>query len=209
MIKYLTLQTGLMGANTYIVYNEGEKTAVVIDAGGDYDLISLSAFKQGLEIKALLLTHGHFDHMMGAGDFQKDGIPVYICQQEAHMLGEHRDNLARAFGVSYNGINADFTFRGGDVLTFGNLSFKVILTPGHTVGSCCFLCDNVCFSGDTLFCESVGRTDFPGGNHTMLMQSIKEKLFTLPDDTVVCPGHNEQTTISHEKMFNPYVGEGV
>ena len=206
-MKIHKITNGPLMQNCYVL--EKNKQAIVIDPGIETNKIIEFLEKNKLQAKSVLLTHGHFDHMMGAGDFQKDGIPVYICQQEAHMLGEHRDNLARAFGVSYNGINADFTFRGGDVLTFGNLSFKVILTPGHTVGSCCFLCDNVCFSGDTLFCESVGRTDFPGGSHTMLMQSIKEKLFTLPDDTVVCPGHNQQTTISHEKMFNPYVGEGV
>ena len=109
------------------------------------------------------------------------------------------------FGLPYTPISADFTFRGGDVLTYGKLSFKVILTPGHTIGSCCFLCDNVCFSGDTLFCESVGRTDFPTGSHAELISSIKKKLLSLPDETTVCPGHNEQTTIAHERLFNPYL----
>lgn len=205
MIKYETFFVGPMEACSYLVYNPECEEAVVVDAGGGFSTVSLRAAALGKKISAVLLTHGHFDHTIGAAEYQKRGIPVGISTADAHMLAVHRDNLARAFGLPYTPIIADFTFRGGDVLTYGSLSFKVILTPGHTIGSCCFLCDNVCFSGDTLFCESIGRTDFPTGSHAELISSITNKLLTLPDQTVVCPGHNEQTTIAHERLFNPYL----
>ena len=196
-----------MGVNNYLVYIPGKPDAVVIDAGGGCAEITARAKSMGLEIRAVLITHGHFDHTAGAKEYQQAGIRVGISTPDEYMLAVHRDNLARYLGFHYQPITADFTFRGGDELVFGDMKFKVILTPGHTVGSCCFLCDNVCFSGDTLFCESVGRTDFPTGSHAEILRSIREKLFVLPDDTAVCPGHNEPTTIGHEKKFNPYAAE--
>ena len=205
MIKYETFYVGPMDACSYLVYDDGGEEAVVIDAGGGYSTVSKCAHALNKKICAVLLTHGHFDHTLGAAEYQRAGIPVGISTADEHMLAVHRDNLARMFGLPYTPISADFTFRGGAVLTYGKLSFKVILTPGHTIGSCCFLCDNVCFSGDTLFCESVGRTDFPTGSHAELISSIKKKLLSLPDETTVCPGHNEQTTIAHERLFNPYL----
>ncbi len=206
-MKYHSFAVGPMGAMSYLVYGEGGTSAVVIDAGGDAQKIKSEADSRGLEIEAVLLTHGHFDHTLGAVDYQKMGIPVGICSVEEYMLSVHRDNLARYFGYRFPETKADFTFRGGDVLSYGSFSFKVILTPGHTAGSCCFLCDNACFSGDTLFLECVGRTDFPTGSHAELINSIKKKLLVLPDETLVLPGHEEQTTIGHERVFNPYLSE--
>ena len=205
-MKYETFSVGPLEACSYLVYSES-KTGVVIDAGGGFSSVSARAAALGVRIVAVLLTHGHFDHTMGAIDYQRAGIPVGISVGDEHMLAIHRDNLARYMGIEYQPISADFTFKGGDVLRYEDLSFKVILTPGHTIGSCCFLCDNVCFSGDTLFLESIGRTDFPTGSHRELISSIKNKLLCLPEKTVVCPGHNDQTTIGHEKIFNPYLTE--
>ncbi len=206
-MKYLTFAVGPMDSNSYLVYSESQSLAIVIDAGGGFENVTKKAKELGKEIAAVLLTHGHFDHTMAANLYRDAGISIGISAKDEYMLKIHRDNLARYFGVKRKEINADFTFNGGDELTFDTLVFKVISTPGHTAGSCCFLCDNVCFSGDTLFLESVGRTDFPMGSHGEIVKSITEKLYLLPDETIICPGHNEQTTIEHEKAFNPYTTE--
>lgn len=201
----------LMDANSYLVYDADSHDAVVIDACGDFDGITARAAELGLRINAVLLTHGHFDHTADVERYRAAGIPVGICKTEEYMLGSSPDNLAAAFGIRRRAERADFTFRGGDVLKFGTLTFAVLLTPGHTSGSCCFIlkgksADNACFSGDTLFFESVGRTDFPTGNHADLIRSIKEKLMSLDIDLPVCPGHGEETTIGHEREHNPYLG---
>ena len=203
-MKYETFFVGPMSACTYLVYGNDGK-AVIIDAGGDSQRVISRANELGVELCAVLLTHGHFDHTFGAIEYKNAGIPIGISSSDEYMLTGHRDNLGTAFGLQSPPCTPDFTFRGGDEFAFGELKFTVISTPGHTVGSCCFLCDNVCFSGDTLFLESVGRTDFPTGSHGELINSIKKKLLTLPECVVVCPGHDEQTTIGHEKTFNPYL----
>lgn len=208
-MKYETFPVGELESNSYLVYSEVSPSAVVIDAGGGCDTLIKRAKELNKKIEAVLLTHGHFDHTLAVADYIEAGVNIGISKKDEYMLSSHRDNLARYMGIVWNDVSADFTFSGGDKLEFGDLVFEVISTPGHTAGSCCFMCDNVCFSGDTLFLESVGRTDFPTGSHTEIVYSIRKKLLTLPEDTVVCPGHNEQTTIGHEKIFNPYVAEGI
>lgn len=204
MIKFSALAVGEMQSNTYIVYNDSSEECVVIDAGGDYSQVLAKVSELGKQITALLLTHGHVDHIAAAEEYRRGGAIVGISAQDAYMLKGHRDNLAEYVGVDLPPVTPDFTFGGGDKLALAGMEFTVISTPGHTAGSCCFLCDNVCFSGDTLFLESVGRTDFPTGDHAKLMHSLKEKLFTLSEGTIVCPGHEGQTSIGYEKKFNPY-----
>ena len=206
-MKYEVFTVGALDSNTYLVYEEKGGEAFVVDAGGGFEEVTERANSLGVKISAVLLTHGHFDHILDAEKYRAAGIRVGISARDEYMLTHHRDNLARYMGFKFGGAAADLTFSDGDVFTFGNLTVKVISTPGHTAGSCCFLCDNACFSGDTLFNGSVGRTDFPTGDHDTLMRSIKEKLMALPDDVIVLPGHDEPTTIGNERAYNPYFGE--
>ena len=207
-MNYEVFTVGPLEANSYLVYGETGGEAFVVDAGGGFEEVTARAASLGVKISAVLLTHGHFDHILDAEKYHAAGIRVGISAKDEYMLSDKRDNLARYMGFKYNAAKADFTFGNGDVLTFGNLSVTVISTPGHTVGSCCFLCDNVCFSGDTLFYHSIGRTDFPTGDHKTLIKSITENLMSLPSDTVVLSGHDEPTTIGEERLNNPYL-EGV
>ncbi len=192
---------GDLQVNCYIVSNG--KDAVVIDPGDDYEDIIKAA--QGKNIKAVLLTHGHFDHTGAVNKLQKDGAEVYVSRNEEYMLSDGYSCLAEPFGFAFNKIKADHVFNDGDIIEIANMTFKVILTPGHTTGSVCFLVDGILFSGDTLFQGSVGRWDFPGGDFEVLTSSIKEKLYALPEDTEVYAGHGRETTIGEEKMSNPFV----
>ncbi len=202
-MQYIVFSNGIFDSNVYLVYED--KDAVIIDAGVPAKEVLDEAGKLGLTVHSVLLTHGHIDHIAYAEEYRSAGIPVAINKREGHMLLPCRDNLAKYLGIKYFGSKADELFVGGDVLEFGKLKIKVILTPGHTSGSCCFYCDNACFTGDTLFAGAVGRTDFPTGNHSELISSIKEKLLSLPEDTVILPGHNGDTTLKAEKYGNAYI----
>ena len=137
--------------------------------------------------------------------FQKDGAKVYISKEDAKMLLDGYTSLAQPFGYPFTPIKADITFEDNDILDLINIKIQVILTPGHTTGSACFLIDNVLFSGDTLFKRSIGRTDFPGGDFETISHSIRNKLYVLKEETVVYSGHGEQTTIKEEKNLNMFV----
>lgn len=200
-MKITKISVGDLQVNCYIVSKGND--AVVIDAGDQYEKIIKAA--NGKNIKAVLLTHGHFDHTGAVKELQENGAKVYISKEEEYMLCDSYACLSAPFGFPFNEITADFTFSDGDILDIAGISFKVILTPGHTSGSACFLVDDILFSGDTLFYHSVGRTDFPGGDFEVISKSIKEKLFNLPENTKVYAGHGEDTTIADEKQFNPFV----
>ena len=195
------ISVGDLQVNCYIVSKGND--AVVIDAGDEYEKIINAA--KGKNIKAVLLTHGHFDHTGAVKELQKKGAKVYISKEEEYMLSDSYACLSLPFGFPFNEIKADFTFSDGDIFEIAGISFKVILTPGHTTGSACFLTDGILFSGDTLFYRSIGRTDFPGGDFEVISKSIKEKLYTLPPNIKVYAGHGEDTTIGEEKQFNPFV----
>ena len=194
-----TVITGDLQVNCYVVINNGE--AVVIDPGDDAQKIIDAAGAN--KIKAVLLTHGHFDHTGAAGILQKNGAEVYVSKNDAAMLADSYLNLSSPFGFPFKPVKNDRVYE--DELNIIGLSFKVIETPGHTVGSICLYSDGILFSGDTLFYGSIGRTDFPGGSFEVIAQSIRQKLQTLPDDTCVYAGHGEPTTIYNEKMTNPFV----
>ena len=200
---------GELESEVYLVYCDDSSDAVLIDAGGGYKRVSERAKALGKEIVAVFLTHGHVDHIVAAEKFRSGGAKIGVSEKDAHMLKKTGgDNLARFLGLPYGGAEFDFTFRGGEEFIFGGFALKVVATPGHTAGSCCFLCDNACFSGDTLFLESVGRTDLPTGNHADLIVSIKKLLTALPPETVIYPGHGESTTALYERNYNPYFSEG-
>ena len=192
---------GDLQVNCYIVSNGSD--AVVIDAGDEYDKIIKAA--NGKKIKAVLLTHGHFDHTGAVNKFKENGAEVYISKDEEYILSDSYSCLSAPFGFPFNEIKADATFSDGDILELFGINFKVILTPGHTTGSACFLVDGILFSGDTLFYRSIGRTDFPGGDFGVISESIKKKIYTLPENTRVLAGHGEETTVGEEKLANPFV----
>ena len=155
----------------------------------------------------ILLTHGHFDHIMAVKEVkEKYQIPVYACRQEEAMLAEPTVNMTAVYGRSCS-IKPDVLLDDGQIFEAAGFSIQMFHTPGHTKGSCCYYIEDegVLFSGDTLFCGSVGRTDFPGGSSAEIVRSLHKLVDALPEDTEVFPGHDTFTTIGYEKRYNPFV----
>ena len=198
-MKIYHLINGLLRVNTYFLVNENNQ-AVVIDCGENYKKVKQTESDCGFKIKAVLLTHAHFDHSGCAKKLQDDGAKVYISKKDAPKL-MNGDNLGGDFGRKFEYLTADYTFSDGDEIDVLGLKFKVLETPGHTDGSVCFMIDNALFTGDTLFYGSVGRTDFISGNRDDMVKSIK-KLFNLNGDFSVYPGHDEFTTLEFERKHN-------
>ena len=201
-MKLYHLRSGPLRVNTYFLVNDFNE-AVVIDSGENYKKVKQVESELGFKIKAVLLTHAHFDHAGNAKKLQNDGAKIYISKLDAPKLLNDL-NLSKDFGREFEYLTADYTFDDGQTLTVCGMNIKVILTPGHTDGSACFLVDNMLFTGDTLFLESVGRTDFPTGDRDELVNSVK-RLFNLDGDCIVYPGHEEFTTLSHERKYNAFV----
>lgn len=196
-----TVIVGDLGVNCYILTNDDK--AIVIDPGAEYNKIKEAL--NGKKVEAVLLTHGHFDHTGAVKQFQDNGAKVYVSKEDAKMLLDGYTSLAQPFGYPFTPIKADETFNDNDMIELIGLKIKVILTPGHTTGSACFLIDDILFSGDTLFNRSIGRTDFPGGDFQAISASIRNKLYVLDEDTPVFSGHGNKTTIKDEKCFNMFV----
>lgn len=192
--------------NGYFLYKEGSKDCIFVDPGAAGDKVVDRLKQEGLTIKYILLTHGHYDHILGL-EAMKDacGAPVYAHKDEEECLKNPGINLSEHLMKSVSAA-ADKYLNDGDELELCGMKFRVIHTPGHTQGGCCYFFyeDDVLISGDSLFQESIGRTDFPGGSMSTLIRCIKDKLFTLPDSTKVYPGHGPSTTIEYEKMYNPF-----
>lgn len=201
-----TFVVGAFGANCYIVGCEETKEAAIIDPGGDAGRILAYVRQRGLQVKSIINTHGHVDHMAANGPVKEGtAAPILIHRDDAPMLTSGARNLSLLAGVNVRSPEADRELEDGDVLTVGKLTLKVIHTPGHTPGGISLLCGDMVFTGDTLFAGSIGRSDFPGGSHETLIHSIKEKLLPLPDETVVLPGHGPRSTIGQEKDMNPFL----
>ena len=195
MINIKTLALGAYQTNTYLVWEETSPTCVVIDPGYEPDTILDEAKKLGKEITAVLLTHGHFDHVGGVKELAAEtGCPVYLHEAELSMPPQ-----MTAGPLFYTN-----TYGEGDFVEAAGLSFKVLHTPGHTPGSICLLCENAMFSGDTLFWGSCGRTDLPGGSWATIRKSLL-RLADLSGDYDVYPGHGDATTLSFERKMNPYM----
>lgn len=201
-MKLYHLCSGPLRVNTYFLVGENNR-AIVIDSGENYKKVKQVENEYGFKIEAVLLTHSHFDHAGNAKKLQDDGAKIYVSEKDAKKL-LNDDNLSKDFGREFMYLTADYTFNDGEELNLFGIKIKVIATPGHTDGSVCFLVENMLFTGDTLFLESVGRTDFKSGNRRDLVSSVR-KLFALNGDYTVYPGHEEFTTLSHEREFNRMV----
>ena len=202
-----SLAVGPLSVNCYIVGCETSHAGIVIDPGGDFELISKRVQKLGLTIGTIINTHGHFDHVGGNHQLlAASGARLLIHQADAPMLAMVA-HVATMYGMSgENSPQADEFLFDGMIITFGERQLKVLHTPGHTLGGCCLYFEDQgkVITGDTLFADSIGRTDLPGGSHDQLLESIRSKLFTLPDTVTAYPGHGPSTTIGHEKRCNPY-----
>jgi len=200
------LNMGLFKVNNYILFDEESKEIILIDAGGDFEMTKNAIDNFGGKLKCLLNTHAHMDHIAGNEEIRKHyNIPVYIHKDDEEQLKYFKDYL-QAVGMPDYATPTNITFFDNDAeFSLGNKKIKVIHTPGHTRGGVAYLIDDMLFCGDSLFYESIGRTDLFGGNHEELINSVKIKLLTLPENITVYPGHGINTTIQHEKKFNAYI----
>lgn len=214
----MTLQLQIMPVTAFrqncsLLWDDETRDAVLVDVGGDAEHLLAEIQQRSLKLNAIWLTHGHLDH---AG-----GVPMLLERQSVPVIGPHPDDrflldalpeTTAAYGFP---VCPTFTptrwLHEGDTLSVGNFAFDVLHIPGHTPGHVVFHCAaaNLLIAGDVLFYESIGRTDFPRSNHQDLLDNIRHKLFRLPNDTLVIPGHARTTTIGHEKQFNPYVSEAA
>ena len=205
-MRVKTCVLGAVSTNCYLVYNEGTKKAVIVDPADNTQFILNKCNELGITPEAILLTHGHFDHIMAAEDVRRSfHIKIYASETEDAMLSDSGLNLSGGWAGKQTSFHADVLLKDGDELELIGFRWKVIETPGHTTGSVCYYVpeEEVVFSGDTLFCESYGRTDLPTGSSSQMVSSLLDKVFALPDDTMAYPGHGDTTTIGYEKKNNP------
>jgi len=203
-IKRLIL--GPLETNCYIVYDKVSKEAAIFDPANDCDKIIAVINEEKLFPKYIVITHAHFDHISALDDLREAyDAKICISIDDKDALNNKNQCLCTYFGCEAPRSKADIIINDGDAIYLGDNKILFIKTPGHTIGSICAYFDNSLISGDTIFYESVGRTDLPGGNRAKLISSIKEKIFTLPSCTDIYPGHGEKTTIDHEKNNNPYI----
>ncbi|MBQ6495556.1 MAG: MBL fold metallo-hydrolase [Firmicutes bacterium] len=207
-MQILSLTTGIIGTNSYFTYDEETNKGFLVDPGGYYKALTDKIHELGLDMEYIILTHGHADHIMGVAEFQRDfpDAKIVASKAEAQMLADESFNMSEQFGRPTS-IVADISVEDGDTLQVGNLNLEFLMTPGHSPGGMCIYIaeENTLFSGDTLFYTSIGRTDFPGCSFNELAKSIHEKLWPLPDETQVFPGHMGPTQIGFEKQHNPFV----
>ncbi len=200
------LEVGIYGANCYIAGSEETHEAAIIDPGAEFNKIDKKINALGLTPKIVILTHCHGDHIGAVEEFiDKYGTKVYIHTEDAEALNNGSMNFSKSMFGKGISIKADVELEDGDVITLGELKFEIIHTPGHTRGGICIKVGNIMMTGDTLFSNSIGRTDFPGGSFEEIIKSIKDKIFKYEDDTVIYPGHMSPSTIKKEKQYNPFV----
>ena len=200
------LVVGPLFSNCYIVWDEDKKEGAVIDPGDDADNILKAVKELGIEIKYILATHGHFDHVGAVAPLRRELDVEFLAHKDDFFFIEDGKNSARRWGINIEQPpKPDRFIEDGDKIKIGKFELEVIYTPGHSPGGISFLHDNMVFAGDTLFQNSIGRTDFRKGSFEDLEKSIKTRLYTLPDDTIVYTGHGPVTTIGDEKKYNAFV----
>jgi glyoxylase-like metal-dependent hydrolase (beta-lactamase superfamily II) len=205
------IQVGQMAVFAYIIGCKTTKEALIIDPAAEEDRLLEEAVNKDYRIKYIVNTHSHIDHVMGNRRMQElTGAKIIIHEKESYSLINQSPQMMSMFNAEPS-PPADITVRDGDYITIGETSLEVIHTPGHSPGSISLFHKGIVFTGDTLFVGSVGRTDLGGSSWQDLVSSVHNKLFTLPDDTIVAPGHNygdsPKSTIGREKVYNPYVGQ--
>jgi len=202
-MKITVLEVGSFLSNCYIVADEKEHVGIVVDPGESAGRIIAAIKEQKLQIKYIVATHGHMDHVSAVGEVKKATNALFMIHQaDARMA--NRGGMMGLFGPA---TSPDILLKEGDKIEFGDITLTVAETPGHSPGGICLIGDGVVFSGDTLFMQSIGRYDFPGGSGRDLMASIRNKLMVLPDSTRVFPGHGPATTIGNERVSNPFINE--
>ena len=206
-LKVGRLMLGICQTNCYFVYQEGEKDVIFFDPADKGDYIYEALKEKGFQVAGILLTHGHFDHIWGTNKLRElSGAPIYAYEEEKVLCEDASVNVSEQVGRPYTVI-PDRYLKDNEEITIAGMTCRLLATPGHTVGSCCyyFAEEGILIAGDTLFQDSVGRTDLATGSMGALVRSVKEKLFVLPEETKVYPGHGEATTIGHEKKYNPFL----
>lgn len=208
MVEMLTFVQGPIDANNYLLIDENTKDAVLIDCSSPDDDYINEIKKLGVNLKKILLTHGHFDHILGCNRFHDEfGSDIFVSKEDKEQIEYAPQMTLMLGGIKIPDVTSvKNEVKEGDKFQIGDVELTAISTPGHTQGGMCYLTnDGRLFSGDTLFKRSVGRTDFLGGSFEQIKQSVNEKLFKLPDDTVVYSGHGPETTIGYEKKYNELI----
>lgn len=206
-MRIKTLVLGEVSTNCYIIMNEATREVIIIDPADHAEIIDKYFNEQGLKPVAILLTHGHFDHIFAVNELVKTyNIPVYASSVEQELLLDASMNCS-SFSSKKAAVTISHSLNDNDKITLAGMDITIIHTPGHTAGGVCYYFekDGVLFSGDTLFYQTIGRTDLPTGNYKTLIDSVNNKLMKLPDDVQVYPGHEQSTTIGYERRNNPYV----
>lgn len=203
-----TMSLGMFGVNNYLVHARGSSKAILIDACEDFQSILKKIDELKLELVYLINTHGHGDHIAGnAAIVRETGAKLLIGETDQPYLNDPRLNLSLFMGVELRSPKADRLLNEGDVVELEEMRFEVLLTPGHTPGHITLVSkkDNLAFVGDVIFRQGIGRTDFPGGSHEQLIETIQTKIYTLPNDMILYNGHGPATTVGDEKQHNPFV----
>ncbi len=206
-MEFIRIPAGVYAANCYIIYSEISREGIVVDPGGDAEIILGKINENKLSIKYIVLTHGHGDHIGGVIELNKSlNVPVLVHEADKELMEDANKNMSVIMSFGPLEFSPDSLLKDGDVIEFGKLEAEVIHTPGHTQGCICLKIQDHLFTGDTLFKGSIGRTDLYGGDYDTIINSLREKILPLDDNLIVLPGHGESSTIGEEKKYNPYLG---
>lgn len=207
-MKIKTIVLGQIQTNCYLI--SSDKSALVIDPAFYSKSVEDFLLENDYKERLILITHAHFDHISGAEELRrKTGVKIAIGEIENQYLSDANINLSELFGERLNPFSADILLEDGQEIELGELNIKTIHTPGHTKGGVCYMINGKLFSGDTLFYESIGRTDFPTGDYKILMHSINKLFESLDGETEVFSGHGFKTTLNHERLYNPFLEESL